>query len=86
MRGAVDCDVHVEVPDNAELLPYLSPYWREAIESRAIHRAKLALVAAPLTTPLACREDWRPPGCPPDPTSTPCSAACSTASAPASPS
>lgn len=61
MQGAVDCDVHVEVPDNAALLPYLSPYWREAIESRAIHRANLALVAAPPNTPLACREDWRPP-------------------------
>jgi hypothetical protein len=31
--GAIDCDVHVEPPSMAALLPYIDPYWHELIRS-----------------------------------------------------
>jgi predicted TIM-barrel fold metal-dependent hydrolase len=56
--GSVDCDVHIGVPDNAALLPYLEPYWREQVTSRGIEALDLATY--PPKNPLSCRHDWRP--------------------------
>jgi predicted TIM-barrel fold metal-dependent hydrolase len=56
--GAIDCDVHVAVPDMAALLPYMSQAWREMIVSRGTDGLELA--SYPAGTPIACRPDWRP--------------------------
>jgi hypothetical protein len=57
-EGSVDCDVHIGVPDNSALLPYLEPYWREQVTLRGIEA--LDLSTYPPKNPLSCRSDWRP--------------------------
>ena len=59
-RGAIDCDVHVTVPDTAVLLPYLDEYWRDQIVNRHIHRQPFHLQSYPPNAPISCRPDWRP--------------------------
>lgn len=56
--GAIDCDVHVGVPDMKALLPYMSEAWREMITSRGTDGLDLAFY--PNNAPLTCRPDWRP--------------------------
>ena len=57
LPGAIDCDIHPEPPRRADLLPYLDPYWREAVVSRDVDR--LDLTSYPLGAPLTARPDWR---------------------------
>ncbi len=57
-QGAIDCDVHVGVPDMATLLPYMTEAWREMITSRGTDGLDLAFY--PNNAPLTCRPDWRP--------------------------
>jgi len=59
-HGAIDCDVHVAVPDTAVLLPYLDDYWRDQIVNRHIHKQPFHLQSYPPNSPLSCRPDWRP--------------------------
>jgi predicted TIM-barrel fold metal-dependent hydrolase len=59
-QGAIDCDVHIVVPDNKVLLPYLDDYWREQVTSRGIEALDLATY--PAKNPLTGRADWRPSG------------------------
>lgn len=58
--NAIDCDVHIGVPNNACLMPYLDGYWREQITSRGIEALDLATY--PPKNPLSGRADWRPAG------------------------
>jgi predicted TIM-barrel fold metal-dependent hydrolase len=55
---AIDCDVHIGLPDNACLLPFLDPYWRDQIIARGI--TALDLASYPPGNPLSARADWRP--------------------------
>jgi predicted TIM-barrel fold metal-dependent hydrolase len=55
---SIDCDVHVSVPDNAALLPFLPPYWQDQVVSRGIEALDLATY--PPKNPLSARADWRP--------------------------
>lgn len=55
--GAIDCDLHVVVPGNDVLLPYLSDYWREQVVSRGLDLLELS--SYPRRNPLAGRDDWR---------------------------
>jgi uncharacterized protein len=57
LEGAVDCDVHVVVPEIGVLLPYLEPYWRDYVVVRGVKNLDLTIY--PNTTPLAARDDWR---------------------------
>jgi predicted TIM-barrel fold metal-dependent hydrolase len=59
-KGAIDCDVHVAVPDTAVLLPYLDEFWRDQIVNRHIHKGAFHLQSYPPNSPLSCRPDWRP--------------------------
>src|ERR1700754_2068073 len=59
-QGAIDCDVHVTVPDTAVLLPYLDDYWRAQIVNSHIHKQAFHLQSYPPNAPLSCRPDWRP--------------------------
>jgi uncharacterized protein len=59
-QGAIDCDVHVAVPDTSVLLPYLDDYWRDQIVNRHIHKQPFHLQSYPPNSPLSCRPDWRP--------------------------
>jgi predicted TIM-barrel fold metal-dependent hydrolase len=59
-QGAIDCDVHVAVPDTAVLLPYLDDYWRDQVVNRHIHKQPFHLQSYPPNSPLSCRPDWRP--------------------------
>jgi uncharacterized protein len=58
--GAIDCDVHVTVPNMRALLPYLDEAWREMILMRGTDGLELA--SYPSGAPLACRPDWRVKG------------------------
>lgn len=57
---AIDCDVHIAVPNTAALMPYLDAYWYDAFRSRGIERTSFTLTGDPPNTPLAARPDWRP--------------------------
>ena len=59
-RGAIDCDLHVTVPNMAALLPYMTEAWREMIVSRGTDGLELA--SYPGGAPITCRPDWRPIG------------------------
>jgi len=56
---AIDCDVHVTLPNTGVLLPYLDSYWQEALTTRGMGKTLLNLSSYPLNTPLAMRPDWR---------------------------
>jgi predicted TIM-barrel fold metal-dependent hydrolase len=56
--SSIDCDVHIVVPDNKVLLPYLDDYWREQVTSRGIEALDIATY--PAKNPLTGRTDWRP--------------------------
>src|SRR6478609_2642782 len=58
--GAIDCDVHPTVPDNAALLPYLEEFWRDSVVSRGI--TSLESISYPTQSPLASRPEWRGKG------------------------
>jgi len=55
--GAIDCDVHVTVPNMAALLPYMSLAWREMITTRGTDGLELA--SYPANAPITRRPDWR---------------------------
>lgn len=57
--GAIDCDVHPQVPGLAALLPHLEPYWRDMLETRGVEGFESRIY--PPGAPLACRPDWRAP-------------------------
>jgi predicted TIM-barrel fold metal-dependent hydrolase len=61
LAGAIDCDIHPDVPRRADLLPFLAPYWQDTVVSRDIDR--LDLTSYPPGAPISARADWRaPPG------------------------
>ena len=53
-RGAVDCDVHCAPASYADLLPYLSDYWRQYISEAAVRLTGVAH-AYPPGGPVTCR-------------------------------
>jgi predicted TIM-barrel fold metal-dependent hydrolase len=59
LAGAIDCDVHPDVPRRADLLPFLDAFWRETFLARDIDI--LDLTSYPPNAPLSARPDWRPP-------------------------
>lgn len=50
MKGlaAIDCDVHPRLPMQADLAPFVEPYWREMFEYRNVNR--LELMSYPVST------------------------------------
>ena len=56
-RGGIDCDIHPTVNSTADLVPYLSGYWREMIPMRTM--GLLDLASYPPANPLSGRDDWR---------------------------
>ncbi|MGE3644081.1 MAG: amidohydrolase family protein [Beijerinckiaceae bacterium] len=58
--GAIDCDMHINVPGVRTLMPYMSDYWQDQIATRYIDRSSFAHMNYPPRSPLSCREDWRP--------------------------
>jgi predicted TIM-barrel fold metal-dependent hydrolase len=58
--GAIDCDMHVNVPSVRTLMPYMSDYWQDQIATRYIDRSSFAHMSYPPRSPLSGREDWRP--------------------------
>ncbi len=57
LKGAIDCDVHPNVPSVEALLPYLDDYWREMIDVRGMEG--FATRAYPPNVASSAREDWR---------------------------
>jgi predicted TIM-barrel fold metal-dependent hydrolase len=55
--GGIDCDIHPAVNSTADLVPYLSGYWREMIPMRTMN--SLDLASYPPGSALAGRADWR---------------------------
>ena len=63
-QGAIDCDVHLSVPDTTVLLPFLDDYWRDQIVNRHIHKhvvpsAKLSAELSPLLPARLAAEERR---------------------------
>ena len=56
--GAIDCDIHPNVPSLAALLPYVENHWRETIVTRGMD--ELNSISYPANAPLTARADWRP--------------------------
>lgn len=63
--GAIDCDVHINLPSTRVLLPYFDPYWREHITRRGLERESLDTTSFPANAPINGRPDWRPGNTPP---------------------
>lgn len=57
LEGAIDCDVHPNVPGISALLPYLDDYWRDMIEVRGIEGFESR--AYPPGVPASARPDWQ---------------------------
>jgi uncharacterized protein len=57
LQGAIDCDVHPNVPGVRALMPYLDDYWRDMIEVRGIEG--FGSRAYPPLVPASARPDWR---------------------------
>lgn len=57
---AIDCDVHVAVPDTKALLPYLDAYWYDSLTARGMQNTSYNLTADSPNAPMAARPDWRP--------------------------
>ena len=58
--GAIDCDMHINVPNVRTLTPYMSDYWQDQIATRYIDRSSFAHMNYPPRSPFSGREDWRP--------------------------
>ena len=56
--GAIDCDIHPNVPSLKALLPYLEDHWREIVVARGMD--ELNSISYPANSPLTARTDWRP--------------------------
>ncbi len=56
-RGAIDCDVHANVPEIGALVPHLDDYWQDMVEVRGIEGFESR--SYPPLAPLSCRPDWR---------------------------
>lgn len=56
----IDCDMHIEVPGLAALLPYLHPYWRDILVQRGMK--DLQTYNYPPKMPISARSDWRASG------------------------
>jgi hypothetical protein len=57
LTGAVDCDLHPDVPPVAALLPYLEGHWADAMVERGIE--SLESVGYPPNAPLTAQPDRR---------------------------
>ena len=55
--GAIDCDIHPNVPSLKALLPYLEDHWREIVVARGMD--ELNSISYPANSPLTARTDWR---------------------------
>jgi predicted TIM-barrel fold metal-dependent hydrolase len=63
--GAIDCDIHLALPNTRLLLPYFDEYWREHVLRRGLERENFELTAYPSGAPINGRPDWRLPDGPP---------------------
>jgi hypothetical protein len=59
VNGAIDCDVHIALPNTAVLLPHMDEYWREHITQRGLDQDNLDSSAYPANAPITGRPDWR---------------------------
>lgn len=57
--GAIDCDMHINVPGVRTLMPYMSDYWQDQIATRYIDRSSFAHMNYPPRSPLSGRQDWQ---------------------------
>jgi len=57
LRGAIDCDVHANVPSLRALVPYLDDYWADMVEVRGIEGFESR--AYPPSVASSARPDWR---------------------------
>ena len=57
-QGAIDCDIHPNVPNIQALLPYLPEHWRDIVVMRGID--ELNSISYPAGSPITARADWRP--------------------------
>lgn len=59
-QGAIDCDVHPNVPGISALVPYLDEYWQEMVEVRGIESFDNR--SFPQGAAISARPEWRAPG------------------------
>jgi uncharacterized protein len=57
IAGAIDCDVHPQVPKFEALFPHLDPYWRDSFIERGIEGFDTSTY--PPKAPISARPEWR---------------------------
>jgi predicted TIM-barrel fold metal-dependent hydrolase len=55
--GAIDCDVHPQVPNMQALLPHLDTFWRDSVVERGLN--SLDTISYPAKAPISARPEWR---------------------------
>jgi len=62
LPGAIDCDVHVAVPQTRTLVPFLDDYWAEHVRLRGVDTQNYQMSSLPPRAPLSVRPDWQASG------------------------
>jgi len=60
--GAIDCDVHVAVPQTRTLVPFLDDYWADHVTVRGVDTQNHLMSSMPPRAPLSVRPDWQASG------------------------
>jgi hypothetical protein len=57
--GAIDCDVHIAVPQTRTLVPFLDEYWADHVRFRGVDTQSYQMASLPPRAPLSVRPDWQ---------------------------
>src|SRR5436190_1980821 len=60
--GAIDCDVHIAVPQTRTLVPFLDEYWADHVRMRGVETQNYQMSSLPPRAPLSVRPDWQASG------------------------
>ena len=62
LPGAIDCDLHIAVPQTRTLVPFLDEYWAEHVRLRGVETQNYQMSSLPPRAPLSVRPDWQASG------------------------
>ncbi|MDQ8727409.1 amidohydrolase family protein [Bradyrhizobium sp. LHD-71] len=59
LPGAIDCDLHIAVPQTRTLVPFLDEYWADHVRIRGVESQSYQMSSLPPRAPLSVRPDWQ---------------------------